>query len=164
METESFLFTLQQMFKRKIVGDFLLQCLKKMTLVAFSFFLSSINTFLTRLFLPYLVLITTSLITLALAALCLHPLLMSAPFTHTPHSLLSVHPAPVREEGQPEQLPAQCVQPSQHPHRFPQPPALCHAERGRGSHSCCPHPASARPAPSGPHRWHPHPAEEARPL
>lgn len=31
-------------------------------------------------------------------------------------SPFSARPAPVREERQPDQLPAQCVQPSQHPH------------------------------------------------
>lgn len=139
------------------VRDALLQCLKKMTLSVFSFFLSSINTF------PlYLTLLTDSF-------LCpLHPF---SAYIH-PHpwntylslSLYSVHPAPVREERQPEQLPAQCVQPSQHPHWFSQPPTLCHAQWGCGSHSCCPHPTSARPAPSGPCRWHLHPPEEAWPL
>lgn len=170
METKSFLLTLQLTF-------FTERCSTAM----------SKKDDLGRVFLPlcppstpfslissplYLTLITDSLITLTFFSfLCplppspayIHP----RPFnTYTSHSLslFSVHPASVRKERQPEQLPAQCVQPSQHPHRFSQPPTLCHAQWGCGSHSCCPHPASARSAPSGHCRWHPHPAEEARPL
>lgn len=115
-----------------LVRDVLLQCLKKMTLVAFISLCPPSTLFTLNSFTLYLTLITDSLITLTffspLSALYL--LLISAPIPHTytPLSLFSVHPAPVREERQPEQLPAQRVQPSQHPHRFSQPPTLCHAQ------------------------------------
>lgn len=59
----------------------------------------------------------------------LTPLLLSSPLSAlTSTCLFPVLPAPVREERQPEQLPAQCVQPSEHPHRLPQPPAVHHAQ------------------------------------
>lgn len=149
----------------------LLQRLKKMTLKLFSCFVlhqhfSHISFPLYRALLTHLSLSLFSPLSLLYLPLLL---LLSTPifWTHTPLTNsfpFLFHAAPVREERQPEQLPAQCVQPSQHPHRFSQPPTLCHAQWGRGSHSCCPHPASARPASSGPCRWHPHPREEARPL
>lgn len=53
---------------------------------------------------------------------------VSPPHALTSTCLFPVFPAPVREERQPEQLPAQCVQPSQHPHRLAQPPSLHHAQ------------------------------------
>lgn len=167
METKYFFLTLQQTL---LVRDVLLQCLKKMTLDVFYLFVLHQHFSHPSLF--------PSMSPLSLTHLSLTFFLLSLPsisnfrlfpppsltYIHLSLSLCLFHPAPVREERQPEQLPAQCVQPSQHPHRFSQPPTLCHAQWGCGAHSCCPHPASARPAPSGPCRWHPHPPEEARPL
>lgn len=157
METTSFLLTIQKVF------SFLLRCFNARSKKRWPWLFSSMMFSASS---PSS-LLTSNPAPAFLSPLCPPPLARIHPHISCTGSnvhLFPVLPAPVREERQPEQLPAQCVQPSQHPHRLPQPPSIHHAQWGCGSRSCCPHPASARPAPSGPRWRHPDPPEEARPL